>query len=166
MSVVTSIGGHKRRRSQASAVTSVGGHKRRRSQASAVTSVGGHKRRWSQASAVTSVGGHKRRRSQASAVTSVGGHKRRRSQGSAVTNVSGHKCRATPWAAAITELGGLRYLLVENQVKKKRLIESMKGTAYLSNHLFPFRVCTRRFNPQLFHGVCVRVRVCTCISIS
>ena len=29
------------------------------------------------------------------------------------------------WAAAITELGGLTYLLVENQVKKERLIESI-----------------------------------------
>ena len=29
------------------------------------------------------------------------------------------------WAAAITELGGLTYLLVENQVKKLQLIESI-----------------------------------------
>ena len=29
------------------------------------------------------------------------------------------------WAAAITELGGFTYLLVENQVKRKRLIESI-----------------------------------------
>ena len=46
----------------------------------------------------------------------------------------------TTWAAAITELGGLTYLLVENQVKKKWLIESI----LLSNRIYKQAKIQRR----------------------